>query len=123
MLVVREHDFELSPPRVFRDLIRKRARHAASAQSRNQRRAYAVEHQAWRELNRSRGRRTGRGRKGPGAWNMGHRDDLVLGRVRWLLNAWMIPEGAATTTCRTSPIRVATIEELVAGIRWTRSSA
>jgi hypothetical protein len=28
MLVVREYDFELSPPHVFRDLIRRHARHA-----------------------------------------------------------------------------------------------
>jgi hypothetical protein len=49
--VVREHDFELSPPHVFRDVIGQHAREATPGQRRSQYRAHAVAHQAWRKLN------------------------------------------------------------------------
>src|SRR5262249_42659026 len=58
-LVAREHDFELSPPHVFCDVIRQHACHATPSQDRSQHRAHAVAHQAWRKLNCSQGRRTG----------------------------------------------------------------
>src|SRR4029077_7511334 len=59
-LVAGEHDFELSPPHMLRDVKGQHARHAAPGEGRSPRRAHAVAHQACRELNRSKGRRTGR---------------------------------------------------------------